>query len=236
VPAAPAAAAGWTWLGRIPFARAAALQESAREAVLAGAGPETLFLCEHDPVISLGRSARPEHVLLAPAELARRGIQLEEASRGGAVTYHGPGQLVGYPVFRLRGGVLAHVQAMAGGIIAVLEQLGIRAEWQRERPGVWVGPDKICAFGIHVRHRVAIHGFALNVDPAPEAWSAIVPCGLASAGVTSIARHIADPPPLPALAAAVAAAFERSFGMILRGLPLVPHCQTENQIANMISA
>jgi lipoyl(octanoyl) transferase len=202
-------------LGRVPFDATAALQERLRADILAGVGAETLLLCEHDPVITLGRSARPEHVLASPAELAARGIQVRPASRGGDVTYHGPGQLVGYPVFRLRTGLVAHMETMAAALVALLGARGLTARWRRDRPGVWVGPDKICAFGIHVAHRVAIHGFALNVTTPAEAFSPIVPCGLADAGVTSIARLGVLPPALPELAVETARAFERAFGLEL---------------------
>jgi lipoyl(octanoyl) transferase len=199
----------------VPFARTAALQERLRADILAGHGPETLLLCEHDPVITLGRSARPEHVLASPAELGARGIDVHHASRGGDVTYHGPGQLVGYPIFRLRTGLVAHMEKMAAALIEVLGQLGLTGHWRRDRPGVWVGGEKICAFGVHVSHRVAIHGFALNVTTPPEAFSTIVPCGLADAGVTSIAALTGQAPALETTAAATARAFERAFGFAL---------------------
>jgi lipoyl(octanoyl) transferase len=179
-------------------------------------GPETLLLCEHDPVVTLGRHARAEHVLVPPEELARRGIEVRSASRGGDVTYHGPGQLVGYPIFRLRPGLLAHMQNMAAAIVEVLAALGICGQWRRDRPGVWVGEDKICAFGVHVRHRVAIHGFALNATTPAEAFAPIVPCGLSTGGVTSIARQRGDAPALPELARTTADAFARSFQLPLR--------------------
>jgi lipoyl(octanoyl) transferase len=204
------------WLGRIPFDRTAALQERLRTDILTSGGPETLLLCEHDPVITLGRNARPQHVLAAPDELARRGIALRQATRGGDVTYHGPGQLVGYPVFRLRNGLVVHMQKMAAAIVEVLAALGISGQWRRDRPGVWVGADKICAFGVHVRHRVAIHGFALNVTTPAEAFAPIVPCGLTTGGVTSIARLQGRAPALGELAHATAEAFERSFGLMFR--------------------
>jgi lipoyl(octanoyl) transferase len=166
-------------------------------------------------VITLGRHARPEHVLLSPAELAARGLEVHPVSRGGDVTYHGPGQLVGYPVFRLRPGLVAHMERMAAAIIDVLGGLGLVGAWRRDRPGVWVGDEKICAFGVHVSHRVAIHGFALNVTTPPEAFSPIVPCGLSDAGVTSIAA-LAGRAPAPAmLAPIVAAAIARAFGLAL---------------------
>lgn len=175
-----------------------------------------MLLCEHDPVITLGRNARPEHVLQPPEELARRGIALRQASRGGDVTYHGPGQLVGYPVFRLRPGLIAHMQKMAAAIVEVLAALGISGQWRRDRPGVWVGEDKICAFGVHVRHRVAIHGFALNATTPAEAFAPIVPCGLSTGGVTSIARLTGRSPTLEELARATAVALGRSFGLPIR--------------------
>ena len=129
----------WRWLGRVPFAAAAREQERLRELVLRGDGPETLLLCEHQPVVTLGRSANPAHVLASRDELARRGVDVQAASRGGDVTYHGPGQLVGYPIVRLRGGVIGHVTAMARAIAAVLGELGIDARWRRETPGLWLG-------------------------------------------------------------------------------------------------
>jgi lipoyl(octanoyl) transferase len=184
--------------------------------VLRGERPCTLVLCEHDPVITLGRRADPRDVLLPPAELERRRIQVRHVSRGGNVTYHGPGQLVGYPVFRLQRGLLAHMEGMAAALTAVLADLGITASWRRDRPGLWVGEDKICAFGVHVHRRVTIHGFALNAAMALDAFSAIVPCGLRDAGVTSIERLIGRAPALPALATTIAASFARAFAMDLR--------------------
>ena len=180
--------AQWVWLGRQPFARTAALQERLRQEIVEGVGPETLLLCEHDPVITLGRRARPEHLLLRPDELTARGIEVCPATRGGEVTYHGPGQLVAYPIVRLRRGVLAHVEGMARAVIALLEPLGIDGQWRRTLPGVWVGESKICAFGVQVRHGVAVHGLALNVSTDLQAFSTIVPCGLPAARVTSVAQ------------------------------------------------
>jgi lipoate-protein ligase B len=192
------------WLGRTPYRGAWALQERLRDAILDGRGAETLLLLEHDPVITLGRFADASHVLLDEAALAARGIERVASSRGGDVTYHGPGQLVAYPVVRLERGVVAHVAAMAQAVIEVLGARGIDAAFRRERPGVWVGARKICAFGVHVRRRVAIHGLALNVTTPLERYAAIVPCGLRDAGVTSIAEEMharsKQPPAPPALA------------------------------------
>jgi lipoyl(octanoyl) transferase len=213
----------------VPFAATALEQERLREQVLCGDGPETLLLCEHEPVVTLGRSAKPEHVLATAAELIRRGVDLHAASRGGDVTYHGPGQLVGYPIMRLRGGVIGHVTAMARAIASVLSELGVDAGWRRETPGLWVGANsgrgggnsergvgKICAFGVHVHRRVAIHGFALNVSGALDGFNLIVPCGLAAARTTSIAAVLGagrSVPPLHVLASRIAGALGRELGV-----------------------
>ena len=227
----------WRWLGRVPFAAVAREQERLRELVLRGDGPETLLLCEHPPVVTLGRSANPAHVLASRDELARRGVDVQAASRGGDVTYHGPGQLVGYPIVRLRGGVIGHVTAMARAIAAVLGELGIDARWRRETPGLWLAGDsseqgaKICAFGVHVHRRVAIHGFALNVSGALDGFDVIVPCGLPAARTTSIAAAIAagrSVPPLHVLASRVAGALGRELGV-----PFVPEIDSPSRISNI---
>jgi lipoyl(octanoyl) transferase len=208
----------------VPFAATAALQERLRQDVIAGRAPETLLLLEHDPVITLGRSAQAANILAAPEELQRRGIAVHPVSRGGDVTYHGPGQLVGYPIVRLRGGVVGHMRAMADGLAAVLAGQGIVARWDRQAPGLWVEasaggagvaapPAKLCAFGVHVRQRVTMHGFALNVTTALDSFSLIVPCGLAGVSVTSMKQLRGQTPSLPSLATMVAEAFARSFAL-----------------------
>jgi lipoyl(octanoyl) transferase len=207
----------WRWLGRVPFEKTAGLQEELRADILAGRGPETLLLLEHDAVITLGRSAAPAHVLASESALATRGIALRRASRGGDVTYHGPGQLVGYPIVRLGAGVRAHVEGMAAAIAEVLGAWGLPVEYRREAPGLWVraagGATKICAFGVNVHRRVTIHGFALNLDPDLTAFSLIVPCGLAGCPVTSL-RAETGAAPTPAVAAAsVADALSRHLGL-----------------------
>jgi len=205
----------------VPFAPTTALQEQLRQRLLAGTGGETLLLLEHHPVITLGRSAVDQHVLVAAGELERRGVELHRASRGGDVTFHGPGQLVGYPVVRLDRGVVGHLRAMADGLADVLAALGITAFWRREAPGLWIkddrgGVSKICSFGVNVHRRVAIHGFALNVAVDLDAFRLIVPCGLDGVQMTSIERVLdrsrVAVPTLEALAGDVASAFCRSFG------------------------
>ena len=198
----------------MPFAETAALQERLRAAVLDGSGPETILFCEHAPVITLGRSANAANVLVSPGELVRRGVTLAQASRGGDVTYHGPGQLVGYPVVRLRSGVVAHMSAMARAIGQVLASLGIETAFRRDAPGLWTNDEKLCAFGVHIRSRVAIHGFALNVTTALDAFDLIVPCGLPGTSTTSLARLGVSPPPLSILAARIADALGVELGVV----------------------
>jgi lipoyl(octanoyl) transferase len=202
--------AEWAWLGRVAYGAALRLQEQARDEVADGAR-DLLLMLEHDPVITLGRAANVEHVL-APAEaLSASGISVVRTSRGGDVTMHGPGQLTGYPIFRLRRGVRAHIRAMADGIAAVLSELGIAAEWRESTPGLWVGQNKICAFGVHVRRRVAMHGFALNMNNDLDCFQMIVPCGLRQAGVTSTAALLGFRLDLAKTAQQIARAFEQSF-------------------------
>jgi lipoyl(octanoyl) transferase len=209
----------------VPFAETVELQERIREDVIAGRAPETLLLCEHDPVITLGRSARAEHVLASAADLARRGVAVHAASRGGDVTYHGPGQLVGYPILRLRGGLVSHIESMARGLAALLAPMGITAAFRRDAPGLWIDRGngnrlaKICAFGVHVRHRVTMHGFALNVGTALDAFALIVPCGLRDVDVTSIAALTGAAPAVEVLAPRAAAALGAAFGVSFARAP-----------------
>lgn len=163
--------------------------------------------------MTLGRSADPGNVHLSGAQLARLGVELAQASRGGDVTYHGPGQLVGYPIVRLRAGVLGHMMAMARAVAAVLAEQGIQARWRRDAPGLWVGDAKICAMGVHVRRRVAIHGFALNVAADLRGFDLIVPCGIAGVQTTSIEAQGVAPPALEDLAARVAARLGAELGV-----------------------
>ncbi len=205
----------WAWLGRVRYDRALSLQERLRDGVLGGEDGEALLLLEHPPVITLGRSADPTHVLASPAVLDERGVQVVRVSRGGDVTFHGPGQLVGYPVFRTRDGVREHVRAMGRAIVEVLAGLGLPSRWDECHPGVWIGDEKICAVGVHVQRRVAIHGFALNVNVDLESFKTIIPCGLSSFGVTSIAKQLGSSPSMEEVARRTVDAFERCFAVRL---------------------
>lgn len=191
-------------LGLVPYAEGLELQEKRIEAVRAGSAPDTLFLLEHPPVVTLGRSAKPEHLLVPPQELARRGIERFEIPRGGDVTFHGPGQLVGYLVCDLAARGVADVHAWLRGIeaalISTLGVLGVRAVARPGATGVFVDdpaaeaaglpPRKIASIGIGLRGWTSWHGFALNVSLDPRAFDVIVPCGLHAVRMTSVAREL----------------------------------------------
>jgi lipoyl(octanoyl) transferase len=161
----------WHWLGRAPYRRVLADQLALREAVWAGA-PGAVLLCEHPPVITLGRSATAANVLAAGE------IPIERSERGGDVTYHGPGQLMIYPVVHVQS-VVAFLAAVGGAIAEACAALGAPgAAWRRDPAGVWIGDAKLAACGIHVARGVSVHGYALDVSTPPAAWARIRACGL----------------------------------------------------------
>jgi len=178
-----------TWLGTLSHAAATAEMEQRRERLLAGdASAAALLLCEHTPVITLGRSACEADVVASPSALEDAGVELVRTSRGGEVTYHGPGQLMIYPVVRLNLGLVSLLAGLGEAIGRIAAALGVPgARFRRECPGVWVEGFKIAACGVHVRRRVMIHGFALNLDCPPSVWQLIVPCGQVSRPAASVA-------------------------------------------------
>jgi len=167
-------------LGRRSYADALALQERAAAAVRRGGADELLYV-EHAPVITLGRGAAPDQLLASAAELAAAGITLVETDRGGGATFHGPGQLVGYPIVDLhrRGiGVRAYLGALEGALIAVLRRAQVDAFVRPGLTGAWTRQGKIAAIGVAVRRGITRHGFALNVYNDLSGFHRIVPCGL----------------------------------------------------------
>ena len=186
-----------SWLGRIGYADAFALQQEIAGRVAEGSSPETLLLLEHDPVYTLGRRATESEVLLDSRALALRGIAVERSDRGGRVTYHGPGQLVGYPIVDLAplNDVRGYVCELQRALIDVCASYGVAASTDPDNVGVWVGGAKIGAIGVHVSRGVTTHGFALNVAPDLGAFNGIVPCGIVDKGVTSLAALGVDPVP-----------------------------------------
>lgn len=206
-------------LGRVDYREGWDRQRSLVDAHAADpATPDTLLLLEHPAVYTLGRRADPAHVLLDRAQLRARGIDLVEVDRGGDVTYHGPGQLVGYPILRLARarGVVDYVRALEDVLLLALSRLGVDASRQPGLTGVWVGDEKVAAIGVRVAAGgVTSHGFALNVDPDLADFAGIVPCGIADRGVTSLARL-----GVAAGLETAAAVVERSFLEVL-GAPVV---------------
>ncbi len=203
-----------SWLGRAPYEVVETEQEALRCAVLEGRGEEAFLLVEHEAVVTLGRHADDRFLRLSAQALAGLGVALRRSRRGGDVTYHGPGQLVGYPVVRVGKAVRAHVEAMATAICEALEPLGVRPVYRADRPGLWLGEDKLAAFGVHVSRGVAIHGFALNVTTPPAAFGVIVPCGLVGCGVTSLHLLVPEPPSLERLGRTIAARFAAHTGRV----------------------
>jgi len=167
-------------LGRRGYADGCALQERAARAVAAGEPDELLFV-EHAAVITIGRGSTPEQILATPADLAEAGIAITDTDRGGGATYHGPGQIIGYPIIDLRRrgiGVRSYLRALEGALLMALRSEGVDAFVRPSLTGVWTDAGKLASIGIAVRGGITRHGFALNVSPDLEAFRRIVPCGL----------------------------------------------------------
>jgi lipoyl(octanoyl) transferase len=210
-------------LGRIDYLDAWDLQRHLVAERQAGHGRDTLLLLEHPPVYTLGKRADASHVLLGPDELARRGIEVVAVDRGGDVTYHGPGQLVGYPILRLAGtrGVVDYVRALEQVLITALASFDVQGERSPGFTGVWVGDEKVAAIGVRVASRgVTSHGFALNVEPDLADFAGIVPCGIEDRGVCSLAS-LGVRTDLATVAERVVQAFAEVFAATLE--PVGPH-------------
>ena len=188
-----------TWLGRIDYREAWDLQKRLAAARADGEIGDRLLLLEHPAVLTLGKHADESHVLASPAELARRGIEVLRVERGGEVTYHGPGQLVAYPIIALsRRGLLLRplVRALEAAMVATSEAFGVAAARRDGHPGCWCDPDgpsprKLGALGIRVERGVSYHGIALNIDPDLADFDLIDPCGMPGVESTSIANELA---------------------------------------------
>jgi lipoyl(octanoyl) transferase len=177
-----------TTLGELPYREAVALQERLRDARQADAIPDTLLLLEHPPTYTRGRRAQPADLPRGEQWYRDQGIEVEDSDRGGQVTYHGPGQLVGYPIVRVSS-VRGYVATLERAMIAALRDEGIAASAPDGLTGVWAGGAKIGSIGVHVSRGVTTHGFAINVtnDLAPFSW--IATCGIDGAEMTSVARE-----------------------------------------------
>ena len=181
-------------LGRRPYAEVLDLQRALCRQRMAGQRHEDLLvLVEHEPVVTLGRGTRASSLPLPPSELERLGLEVAEVERGGDVTYHGPGQLVGYPVLDLREhreDLHWYLRQLEAGLIAALGALGVPAERSPGLTGVWTRGRKIASLGIHVKQWLTFHGFALNVSTDLSAFELIVPCGIEGVVMTSVAAEL----------------------------------------------
>ena len=186
-------------LGRIRYADGLELQQRLVDDRQTGRLPDHLLLLEHDPVFTLGRNARRENVLLGEEALRARGFEVYESGRGGDVTYHGPGQVVGYPILELppeRRDVHRYVRDLEDVMIRACADFGVPASRVPGLTGAWVGNDKIGAIGVRIARWVTSHGFALNVSSDLSAFDLVVPCGIRERGVTSLERLVRRPVPL----------------------------------------
>ena len=188
-------------------------QREAAEAVRAGED-EALAVLQHPPIYTFGRRVCREHLLLDAAEIARRGATIVGSDRGGDVTFHGPGQLVAYPILDLRRRNLAaadYVRMLEDVMLKTAGAFGLEADRQLGHPGVWVDGAKLGAIGLRVQGGVSTHGLALNVDPDLTWFDAIVPCGLSGVTVTSLAHLLRESPSIESVESALLAAFEGVF-------------------------
>jgi lipoate-protein ligase B len=186
-----------TDLRTLPYADALALQRAAAKARISGEiGEDLLLLVEHPPVVTLGRSSKERHLLASPALLAARGVELFEVERGGDVTFHGPGQLVGYPIIDLKRhkqDLHWYLRQVEEVLIRGVAPLGIAGERNTGYTGVWTQGRKLASIGVHARDWVTWHGFALNVTTDLAYFDLIVPCGIAAVEMTSVARELDTP-------------------------------------------
>ncbi|MBO1436510.1 lipoyl(octanoyl) transferase LipB [Meiothermus sp. CFH 77666] len=209
-------------LGLLPYRQAWEYQKQVHAEVVAGKRKPTLLLLEHPRTITLGRAAKPENLLLSEAQYQAQGIELFSIERGGDVTYHGPGQLVGYPIFPVGRQVRGFLRQLEQVIMQVASTYGIETYATPGYAGVWIRkpapvagwPDieeKLCAFGVAVKQDVALHGFALNVNTHLDDFNLIVPCGLKDKGVTSLQKILGREVSMNEVMERVIQAFEQHF-------------------------
>jgi lipoyl(octanoyl) transferase len=213
----------WSWLGRVPYGEAVKLQLAVREALRRGEGPERLLLLEHPPTYTLGRNASAADLVAGAAALENLGVEIHECDRGGQATYHGPGQLVGYPIVDLspdRRDVRRYVRDLQEAVVRTLAELGVAAE-ARASPyiGVWVREAKIASLGIHLSRWLTTHGFALNVTTELAHFDGIVPCGMPGVRLCSVASLTGQSWPVEEVARRLVAHFAAVFDRRLEEAP-----------------
>jgi len=202
------------WLGDMDYLEARDLQLSLVEKVHSGQEPNTMLMLEHSHVYTKGRLSKESDVLLPEEELAAKGINIYETDRGGQVTYHGPGQLVVYPIVNLRGwgGPVKYVRALEQVVIATLAGMSIAANCESGNTGVWTDQGKIAAIGVKISQGIAFHGLALNVNTDLTYYQNIIPCGIADRPVTCMADILGQPVDMELVRYRLVYQFGREFG------------------------
>jgi len=210
-------------LGLVPYAIALELQRDlARRRIAGEIDDDILLLLEHPPVVTLGRTAKEAHIVSSPERLRARGVEVHEVERGGDVTFHGPGQLVGYPIFDLkrhRQDLHWYLRQVEEALIVALRELGIEADRHTGYTGVWTQGRKIASIGVHARDWVTWHGFALNVTTDLSYFDLIVPCGIPQVQMTSVAREIGGDIAMDRMGDVVTRAFGQVFELDPRTVP-----------------
>jgi lipoyl(octanoyl) transferase len=206
-----------TQLGTVPYAVALELQRDlARRRITGEVDEDVLLLLEHPPVVTLGRTAKEAHIISSPERLRARGVEVHEVERGGDVTFHGPGQLVGYPIFDLkrhRQDLHWYLRQVEEALIVALGEVGIEADRHSGYTGVWTHGRKIASIGVHARDWVTWHGFALNVTTDLSYFDLIVPCGIPQVHMTSVARELGADITVADMSGIVARSFGRVFSL-----------------------
>jgi len=201
-----------TQLGLVPYTEGIELQERLRDRRQADEVPDTLLLLEHHPVYTKGRRTERADLPMGEEWYLAQGIEVHASDRGGRVTYHGPGQLVGYPVMKVRS-VRDYVCALERAVVAALGALGVKADCRDGLTGVWAGEAKIGSIGVHVSRGVTTHGFAVNVDNDLQPFDYVVPCGIENVRMTSVYKETGATGRMPAFREAVANALAEAFAL-----------------------
>ena len=204
------------YLGIVPYDRALKLQQQLARARAEDRIGDVLLLLQHPPVLTIGRFRGGKDITVPPEMLTRDGIAIFHTNRGGGITCHGLGQLVGYPILNLKEiglSVREYMWKLEAAIMGVLPALGIRAHRVAEHPGVWVGDRKICSIGIHISHHITTHGFALNVSNDLRHFEYVRPCGLSGKAMTSVSELLGHPVAMETIMEALLPSFSEIFGL-----------------------
>ena len=207
-------------LGRLDYREAWELQLETHAAVAEGRIPPILLLVEHPPVITFGKKGGRANLLADPATLGAQGFSLYDIERGGDVTYHGPGQLVGYPILPIGRAVRSYLRNLEAVMVQVLAEYGLSGEGSPGYAGVWVGDEKVVAIGVAIKRNVSFHGFAMNVSTDLSHFSYIVPCGIQDKGVTSLSQLLGRPVTLAEVKPKLLSAFADVFDLTLESAEL----------------